>query len=161
MDQTGKRWWVEKEYYWDPAKTHRQKTNGEFADDVQAFIADYALKAIYIDPSAASFKLELQKRGIHCIDANNDVAYGIQQTSSELYKGNLVIMDTCVNLIKEIEGYVWDSKKVEKGEDEPMKGSGIMDHACDALRYAIATHKVPKTFDSDGKTLGGGFRRVG
>ncbi len=55
---------------------------------------------------------------------------------------------------------MWDTKKAEKGEDEPMKGSGIMDHACDALRYAIYTHKIPKQDDSDGKTLGGGFRRI-
>lgn len=159
FDQTGRKWWVEKEYYWNPAVTNKQKTNSEFADDVQKFIADYAVKAIYVDPSSASFKLELQRRGVHCVDANNDVDYGIQQVASEMYKGNLVICSECTNLIKEIESYVWDAKKAEKGEDEPMKGSGIMDHACDALRYGIATHKVSKVAESDGRTLGG-FRRI-
>jgi hypothetical protein len=42
-------------------------------------------------------------------------------------------------LIKEIESYVWDEKKAKQGEDAPVKKG---DHACDALRYACATHKV-------------------
>jgi hypothetical protein len=45
-----------------------------------------------------------------------------------------------VNLIREIEGYVWDSKEAEKGYDEPLKKD---DHAVDALRYAVKTHKIP------------------
>jgi hypothetical protein len=71
-----------------------------------------------------------------------------------MYKGNLVVCSECVNLVKELEGYVWDSKKAGRGEDEPLKGSGVLDHACDALRYAIATHKVPKVSDYDARTLG-------
>lgn len=156
FDQSGHKWWVEDEYYWNPAVTHKQKTNSEFAMDIQKFLEPYALRGLYVDPSCAAFKLDLQRLGIHCIDANNDVAYGLQQVSSEMYKGNLVILDKCTSLIKEIEGYVWDSRKAEKGEDAPMKGSGIMDHACDALRYAIATHKISKYPQTDGKTLGGG-----
>src|SRR5208283_685172 len=120
----------EKEYYWNPAVTHRQKTNFELAEDMARFLEPYPIKAIYIDPSCAAFKADLRKMGMHYVDANNDVAFGIQKTSSELYKGSLTILRDCTNLIKEIEGYVWDAKKVEKGEDEPMKGKGIMDHAC-------------------------------
>jgi PBSX family phage terminase large subunit len=159
FDQTGRKLWVEKEYYWDSAVRGRQKTNSELAADVQRFIADYAVRGIYVDPSCAAFKLDLQRLGIHCIDANNDVDFGIQSVATEMYKGNLVICSECTNLIKEIEAYVWDAKKAQKGEDAPLKGSGIADHACDALRYAIATHKVPKALDGDGKTLGG-FGRV-
>jgi len=48
-------------------------------------------------------------------------------------------MDCCKNLIIKLETYVWDKKASEKGDDEPMKKN---DHAVDALRYAIATHKV-------------------
>ena len=70
---TGKQLWVEKEFYWDPKVKHRQKTNSEFADNVQEFLEPYSIKGIYIDPSAAAFKLELRKRGLQCIDANNEV----------------------------------------------------------------------------------------
>jgi PBSX family phage terminase large subunit len=141
--QTGKRLWVEKEYYWDCKKTQRQKTNSEFANDVQEFLEPYAVRGIYIDPSAASMKVELSRRGMHIIDADNDVLNGISVMTSEMAKGNLYVLKDCPNLIREIEGYVWDEKKSKQGEDEPVKKA---DHAVDALRYCIHTHKVT-TYD--------------
>lgn len=137
--QTGKRLWVEKEYYWNPKVTGRQKTNSEFAKDVKDFLEPYAIRSIYCDPSAEAFQLELRRMGMHVVDANNDVQAGIQMTTSEMKKGNLYICDCCENTIREIESYVWDSKKAERGEDEPVKKD---DHAVDALRYIMATHKV-------------------
>jgi PBSX family phage terminase large subunit len=137
--QEGKKLWVEKEYYWDPKVTQRGKTNAEFARDVIDFLGDYNVNALYIDPSAAAFKLEMRKAGMPTVDANNEVLDGIQIMTSEMQKGNLVVMECCKNLIRELETYVWDKKASEKGDDEPMKKN---DHACDALRYAIATHKV-------------------
>lgn len=137
--QTGKKLWVEKEYYWDPKKKGRQKVNSEFAEDVEKFLEPYAVKNIYIDPSAEAFQLELRKRGMHVVHANNDVENGIQVMTSEMKKGNLFVCEECVETIREIEGYVWDSKAADRGYDEPMKKD---DHACDALRYAINTHKV-------------------
>jgi PBSX family phage terminase large subunit len=138
--QTGKRMWVEKEYYWDPKVQGRQKVNSEFADAVQEFLEPYGIKNIYIDPSAQAFQLELQKRGMHVSHANNDVENGIQMVTSEMKKGNLYICEECVNTIREIESYVWDPKSAERGYDEPLKKD---DHAVDALRYAIASHKIP------------------
>ena len=137
--QSGKCLWVEKEYYWDCKKTGRQKINSEFARDVEAFLEPYGPRCIYIDPSALAMKIELQRKGFHMISADNDVYNGIQQTCREMSEGNLFILKDCENLIREIEGYVWDSKKSEKGIDEPVKKA---DHSVDALRYAIHTHKV-------------------
>lgn len=141
--QTGKRMWVEKEYYWDARKTHRQKINSEFANDVHQFLEPYAVKGIYIDPSALAMKLELQRRGLHVIEADNDVYNGIEFMTSQMGKGNLYVCKECVNLIREIEGYVWNTKKSAEGEDEPIKKG---DHAIDALRYAVYTHKVPNYY---------------
>lgn len=137
--QTGKRLWVEKEYYWDFRKTGRQKTAAEFAADVQRFLEPYGVRQIYIDPSALAFKLELQRLKLHPVNADNDVDNGILKLTSEMQQGNLYIMECCPNLIREVESYVWDPKSSEKGYDEPLKKD---DHAVDALRYAIATHKV-------------------
>lgn len=141
--QRGKKLWVEKEYYWDPRVTQRGKTNAEFCRDVVEFLQDYNVNALYIDPSAAAFKQDLRKCGIHPVDANNEVLDGIQMMISEMQKGNLVVLECCKNLIKEIETYVWDRKASEKGDDEPVKKN---DHAVDALRYACATHIV-STYD--------------
>lgn len=137
--QTGRRLWVEKEYYWDCIKRERQKINSEFADDMVEFFECYGPRSIYIDPSALAMKLELQRRGLHVTEANNDVLYGIEQVSREMGCGNLYILDECKNLIREIEGYIWDKKKSEQGMEAPVKKA---DHAADCLRYAIATHKV-------------------
>lgn len=137
--QEGKKLWVEAEYYWDPSVTQRSKTNSEFCSDLVAFLEPYNVNALYIDPSAAAFKTELRKAGMRPVDANNEVLDGIQIMTSEMRKGNLYVLDTCKNLIREIESYVWDKKKSERGDDEPVKRA---DHALDALRYCLATHKV-------------------
>ncbi len=59
--------------------------------------------------------------------------------TSDMRKGNIVICSECKNTIREIEGYVWDNKAAERGRDEPLKKD---DHAVDALRYILASHKV-------------------
>lgn len=136
--QTTKQIWVEKEYYWDHRK-QRPKVNSELADDVMAFLEPYSIKAIYIDPSAEAFQVELQRRGRHVIHANNDVFNGIQKMTDMVRNGQCVILENCTNLIREIEGYVWDPKEAKRGYDEPLKEN---DHAIDALRYALYTHKI-------------------
>lgn len=137
--QSGKCFWVEAEYYWDSKKKGRQKTNTEYADDVAAFLEPYGPKNLYVDPSAASFKLELRKRGLLPSDANNDVTMGIANMTSEMQKGNLLVLDKCPNLIREIEGYVWDPRLAERGIDAPLKKN---DHAVDCLRYCMASHRI-------------------
>lgn len=139
--QTGKCMWVEKEFFWDVKTQGRQKTNSQFADSVQEFLEPYSVKAIYMDPSAEAFHLELRQRGMHVVHANNDVLSGLTYTTSEMAKGNIFILEECKNTIRQIESYVWDSKAAARGDDEPIK---IEDDCPDALRYAIYTHKVPK-----------------
>lgn len=140
-DQTGTCMWVQEEYFWNPAVTHRQKTNYEFAQDILRFLSPYDVKAVYMDPSAAAFRLDLQKLGLHCVPANNDVLDGIGVMTSLVQRGILSICSPCANLIREIEGYVWCPKAAQKGDDEPFKKD---DHLVDALRYAVMTHKVAK-----------------
>jgi PBSX family phage terminase large subunit len=141
--QTGKKLWVEKEYFWDSKAQGKQKTNSEFANDIEEFLAPYGVKNIYMDPSAEAFHLELRRKGMHVTHANNDVINGLTHMTSEMAKGNLFVCEECVNTIRQIEGYVWDPKAAEKGRDEPIKKE---DDAPDALRYAIYTHKVAKTY---------------
>ena len=137
--QTGKCMWVEKEYFWDSKAKGRQKTLSEFANDVEEFLEPYAVKNIYIDPSAEAFHLELRRKNMHVVHANNDVINGITYTASEMCKGNLFILENCMNTIRQLEGYVWDSRASMRGEDKPIK---VEDDCCDCLRYALYTHKV-------------------
>jgi PBSX family phage terminase large subunit len=146
--QEGAHMWVEKEYYWDSEKMGRQKRNSEFARDLVAFFDGYSVRACYIDPSAEAFQVELRHIGIRAVHADNDVYNGIMTMTNLLAEGSLTICESCPNLIREMEGYVWDPKKSARGLDEPFKEN---DHAVDALRYAVrsflkgkSTMRVPK-----------------
>ncbi|HUZ95489.1 MAG TPA: hypothetical protein VMU57_11300 [Edaphobacter sp.] len=60
----------------------RQKTDAEYADDLAQFIGPGDGAKVLIDPSAASFKAEVLKRGIWRVDADNEVNEGIRITSN-------------------------------------------------------------------------------
>lgn len=149
--QTGKKAWVEKEFFWDHKKRGRQKTPTEFADDVEKMVEGYYVKNIYMDPSAAFFKTEIGRRGMKVSETNNEVVDGIGTLTSAMKDGWLTVLECCPNLIREIEGYVWDDKKAKIGEDAPIKAD---DHLIDAFRYAISSHKIP-TYADEGRSLGG------
>lgn len=130
--------WLEREYFYDSRKEGRQKTDTEYAEDLKAFVSGCNVQAIYLDPSAASFRAELIHQGIHDVmDADNDVINGIRFVSQLLSNGTFKICAKCSNIIREFGTYVWDTKASEKGEDKPLKKH---DHGLDALRYGLYTH---------------------
>jgi PBSX family phage terminase large subunit len=138
--------WVEDLYYFDSKTAQRQKTDTEYAEDFKRFINGKHVKAIYIDPSAASFKLELMRSGVsHLYDAQNEVIDGIRMVSNYLNNGTLKICRKCDALIKEFQSYVWDPKCSKIGQDKPLKQN---DHSLDALRYILYSHFFGK--DSSG-----------
>ena len=127
------------EYCWDSKITKRNKTDGEYADDMEMFFLKNQIgknTEIIIDPSAKSFITELNKRGFMTKQADNSVLNGIRETSKNVHSGQLKVNKTCENVIKEFTLYAWDDKKSAKGEDAPIKE---YDHAMDALRYWIWT----------------------
>lgn len=136
--------WKEREYYWDSKVTLRQKTDSEYADDLVEFINSGARgkldpsewPQIIVDPSAASFKVELISRGIAVIDADNEVSDGIRRTSTMLSRRRLRIHERCVNTRRELESYAWNPKAALVGVEEPLKQN---DHAVDELRYLVET----------------------
>lgn len=132
----GGQMWVEKEYYYDP-RNKRQKTNSEYMRDLAAFFDGYDIRAVYLDPSAASFRAELSRNHIHVAETINDVFEGILTLTNVLKEGTLEISPNCPNLIREMQGYVWDPKASKQGWDEPLKQN---DHAIDALRYSVKSY---------------------
>lgn len=129
--------WLEKEYYYDSRKTNRQKTDSQYAKDLADFIDGIGIKTIYVDPSAASFKVECMRIGLTgLVDANNDVVDGIRFMSQLISNGTYKICGACPNSIQEFGTYLWDPKAAMRGEDKPIKSN---DHSMDAQRYALAT----------------------
>lgn len=129
--------WLEKEYYWDSKTTLRQKTDTEYAEDLKKFIKGYNVRTIYLDPSALSFKVELQRQGFaNVVDAENDVLDGIRHHSLLLSNGTFKVCRNCTKTIEEYQTYRWDEKSSARGEDKPRKDN---DHCLDSLRYALYT----------------------
>ncbi|WP_312637017.1 PBSX family phage terminase large subunit [Oscillibacter sp.] len=134
--------WIHDEYRWASREQRRQKTDAEYADDFIAFMGDdqqFFCPAI-VDPAAASFKVELSRRGVYVMDADNDVLNGIRRVSTLLSNRKLMISARCAGLIGELGSYVWDEKAAKMGVEKPVKTN---DHGADALRYYVNT-VIPK-----------------
>lgn len=129
-------WYCTKEFYYSGRDTKKQKTDKEFADELEEFIGETKIKRIIVDPSAASFIAELKQRGFQIKKANNDVLDGIRFVGSLLNEEKIAFNVLCVNTLKEFSSYTWDPKATDRGEDKPVKTN---DHAMDAVRYFCYT----------------------
>jgi PBSX family phage terminase large subunit len=132
--------YVHDEWRWDSRQKARQMTDAEYSAAFREWAAAEAgtrrPTRFYLDPSAASFSLQLWRDGVQgVIPADNDVLSGIRNVSSLLSKGKLKFhRATTMGVWNELSGYAWDDKAQKKGEDRPMK---VDDHGPDALRYAV------------------------
>lgn len=131
-----KKWYCRREYYYSGRDKGRQKTDLEFSADLKSWLIGLDIKAVVLDPAAASFKAQLEKDGFKVKKAKNDVLDGIRFVATLLNQGSIFIDKSCTNLIKEFASYIWDAKAAERGEDKPVKEH---DHALDALRYMVYT----------------------
>lgn len=129
-------WYCTREYYYSGRDEGKQKTDAEYADDLEAWLDETKVKALIVDPAAASFIAELRKRGHKVLKAKNDVQDGIRMVGTMLNQDKIKFSSACVNTQKEFSSYVWDAKAAQRGEDKPVKAN---DHAMDAIRYFVAT----------------------
>jgi PBSX family phage terminase large subunit len=158
LDQYGRpapRLFFVDEYRHDSKVAHQKLTDAELARELMRWMNEKHLPAsttidliprfTIIDPSAASFKVELRKtHGITSTDADNDVLYGIRTLASLIASGKLLVARPteanpdrgCPGFITEAPGYAWDPKATLAGEDKPLK---MADHSLDAARYGITT----------------------
>ena len=129
-------WYCTREYYYSGREEGQQKTDAEYADDLESWLSGTDINAVIVDPAAASFIAELKKRGYRVIKAKNDVADGIRLVATKLNLLKIIFSNVCQNTIKEFASYIWDAKAAEHGEDKPVKQ---YDHAMDAMRYFVYT----------------------
>jgi PBSX family phage terminase large subunit len=147
------RLYVAREWRWDARERHRQLTDAEYSERLAAWLdggcdglyrisnrpAPLPIERVILDPSAASFRAQLQRDGFGWArQADNEVLDGIRATASLLAAGRLCIHESCQHLLRELSGYVWDPKAAERGQDAPLK---IDDHGADALRYFVASSR--------------------
>lgn len=130
-------WYKCKEYHYDGRKKGIQKTDAEYYTDLVAFTGDLSIRAVVVDPSAASFIALIRKEGKYIVKkAKNDVDEGIRNTATALLLGTIKICDCCKNTIEEISSYIWNDKSTDKGKEQPLKQN---DHHMDETRYFVNT----------------------
>jgi len=127
-------WYRTGEYYYDGRAARRQKTDEEYADDLDRLAGDRPVRAVVADPSAASFCETLRRRGWRVKKADNQVLSGIRLTARLLKSGKIVICKGCENAVREFSLYRWDDRA--QGQDQVRKEH---DHAMDEIRYFAAT----------------------
>lgn len=139
----GEIWYCIREYYYSGRDEGEQKTDEEYAQDLDKTFEDITPgKAIpvIIDPSAASFiaLLRRRKHRYKVIPADNAVLDGIRETATALKTGRIKVSPSLKKWRMEIEGYVWDE---DETDDRPVK---VNDHAMDAMRYFVKTKHIAK-----------------
>lgn len=140
--------WVVREWVWDSREQLQQKTDSQYADDLEEFlkgdpdrgIPDASHHEIIVPPEAASFKAELRNRGLWITDADNDVSDGIRLVSSMMSLKRVRVHESCTRLINGIRNYSWDGKAAKRGEEKPLKQD---DDETDAFRYGLKTKIKP------------------
>lgn len=146
-EKGGGRWLCLAEDYYSGREKKRQLTDSQLVDRLDAMTAGVYVKQVIIDPSAASMKAELRRRGYHTRDADNSVMAGISDVCTMLGAGNLAFMSRCENTLREFGEYLWDAAAADRGLDAPRKEN---DHAMDAVRYFVRTMRiVQKTSNKD------------
>ena len=136
-DVENRRWIALHEYVYDSRKSGRQKTDAQYSEDYRLFMQDVGLfpQSVEVDPSAASFSLQLRRDGVqHVRAADNAVLDGIRDVARAFSTGQLVVHRRCQRLIASLLSYTWDPKAQKRGEDAPLKQN---DHEADALRYPV------------------------
>lgn len=132
-----------REYYYSGRENKKNKTDEEYADEIEKLIGEADTKSIIVDPSAASFIEVLRRRGYMVRKANNDVTNGIMTTARFLQDGVIKIHRDCKDCIREFGLYRWDEKSAD---DRPIKEN---DHAMDETRYFAYTVLKNKAYRRD------------
>ena len=122
-------WYRVREYYYDSHRAGRQKTDAEYAEDLEALAGGCRIERVIVDPSAASFIQALRRRGFQVVRADNAVADGIRVAAELLRSGRVRIGRACRDCLREMALYCWDERS---GRDAPRKEH---DHAMDEMRY--------------------------
>lgn len=141
-----RRLYLTREWRWDSRLQKKQLTDVEYSRQVRDFLTRHPIPGSkltgvrpdwwVIDPSAASFRVQLYEDGVTARLANNEVKPGVNTLGSLLATDRLKVHRSCKGFIDEIPGYAWDESASGKGLDVPIKSD---DHSLDASRYAVYT----------------------
>lgn len=127
-------WYRLREYYHDSRRTGEQRTDEEHYAKLEELANGLAIRAVVVDPSAASFLACIRRHGrFRAIPAVNRVLDGIRQVADALRAGEIRIGPHCTDAIREFGLYRWQ----DSGAQDAVRKEN--DHAMDDIRYFVAT----------------------
>ena len=127
-------WYRIDEYYHSSRDKGVQLTDEEYYRELEGLVQGRSIKALIIDPSAASFIQTVRRHGkFKIIKADNNVLSGINRVCQALKNEEIFISPNCCDAIREFSIYRWDNS-IRK--DAPKKEN---DHAMDDIRYFVST----------------------
>jgi len=108
------------------------KTNAQMLEELKGSRSELFKIECFADSARPDLIQECEDTGMLIEPANKAVFAGINMVKSY----NLYVTSRSVNVIKELDSYVWKLDKDGNSLDEPIK---INDDAMDALRYGVFT----------------------
>lgn len=132
--KSGGKWYRIKEYYFNSRTEGRQKTDSEHFESLCELAGERKIKAVIVDPSAASFIECIKRDGrFRVVPAKNDVIDGIRRVSDCLKDESILFSESCKDSIREFGLYRWEENSAK---DSVRKEN---DHAMDEIRYFVST----------------------
>lgn len=132
------KWYRIDEYYYDSRLKGLCRTDEEHYEQLCRLSDNKDIRAVIIDPSAASFIECIRRHGkFKVIPAKNDVLSGIGRVSDCISGNKICFSSRCKDSIREFSLYSWN-ENAEK--DFPIKKN---DHAMDDIRYFVSTVICP------------------
>ena len=123
-------WYRIREFYYDAREQGRQKTDGEYVEELERLAGGRRIERVIVDPSAASFIQALRRAGWPVRPADNRVLEGIRRTAGALREGRVVICRECRAAAREFAAYRWEDGREDRVHKED-------DHAMDEIRYFV------------------------
>lgn len=116
---------------------------GRTDEQIKDYVKSCNFNRIYPDPASPSTIEVMNAAGLPVVEVvkgKESIKTGINRVRQLFKMGKLHIHRDCINLIEELEGYVYPERRPNQPEDEnPIKEN---DHALDALRYALMTNNT-------------------
>jgi hypothetical protein len=136
--------WVHREHYFDPSVAMRQRTDQEYAAELEAFTMGLQDVEVIIPPNCQSFANELRNSGMWFREAGKkedaaQVRDTIRLIGNLMMRKKLRIHKSCVNTIHQVAAYSWSESRTTTGVEQPLEEGS---EACVALRHVIR-EKVP------------------
>lgn len=139
-DEGKREYHVLDEKYYNAQERGVGQTDAERVQDIIQLQEEYNLDnstIFYVSHDAGSLRAELEKNADVKLSIETfmpDTLDCINRMSSLFHTNQLRIHEQCKETIKQVQGYEWDLKASQRGEDKPVKKD---DHLVDSMRGPI------------------------